>query len=299
MPDRRIGAPSGLRSLLTYNAYRWLARFAEVLPRSAIPVVASVSARVGVVMLPQKRRLVSRHLGRVMGRVATSGEVRSAFAEYVRYWLEALRLPSVPFETVARHVDVEGAEHLERARAQGKGALLALAHLGNWDVAGRWLVESGVPLSVVAERLEPPRLHTWFTDFRRSLGFDVLVNGPAITGEIVSALARNDAVALLCDRDVDGSGRSVEFFGEVTALPAGPAVLALRTGATLLPVGIYADGLRYRLVVQPPVDASRRGEFRDDVARVHADLVSVMESLIEKAPTQWHLFGANWPSDKT
>ncbi len=115
----------------------------------------------------------------------------------------------------------------------------------------------------------------------------------------MKALRANEAVCLLCDRDLDRTGIEVEFFGERTTLPAGPATLSIRTGAPLLPVGCYFTS-RYNghhTIVRPAVPTVRRGGLRDDVARVTQALARELEFLIRRAPEQWHLFQPNWPSD--
>ena len=115
---------------------------------------------------------------------------------------------------------------------------------------------------------------------------------------MVRALRANHAVCLLCDRDLDGGGVEVEFFGERTTLPAGPATLALRTGAPLLPAACYYDGRYHRCEVLPAVPVERRGRLQDDVTRVTQDLAGRLEDLIRAAPQQWHLLQPNWPSDR-
>ena len=106
-------------------------------------------------------------------------------------------------------------------------------------------------------------------------------------------------VCLLCDRDLDHTGVEVEFFGERTTLPAGPATLAIRTGAALLPTAVYFTP-RYNGhhgLVRPPIKIQRMGGLREDVARVTQLLARELEFLIRRAPEQWHLFQPNWPSD--
>jgi KDO2-lipid IV(A) lauroyltransferase len=105
-------------------------------------------------------------------------------------------------------------------------------------------------------------------------------------------------VALLCDRDITGTGVEVDFFGEKTTLPSGPAVLALRTGAQLLPSAVYDRGRIHHGVVRPPVPVERRGSFRDDVARITQLIAYELEDLIRAAPEQWHMLQPNWPSDR-
>jgi phosphatidylinositol dimannoside acyltransferase len=115
---------------------------------------------------------------------------------------------------------------------------------------------------------------------------------------VLRALRANRVVCLLCDRDIAGDGVEVEFFGERTTLPAGPATLALRTGAPLLPVAVYfRPHGGQRGWVQAPVPAERQGRLRDDVVRVTQALAGRFEQLIRKAPEQWHLLQPNWPSD--
>ncbi len=105
-------------------------------------------------------------------------------------------------------------------------------------------------------------------------------------------------VCLLCDRDIGGGGVEVEFFGERTTMPGGPAVLALRTGAALLPTAVYTGpGISHSAVIMAPVPTERTGSLRRDVARVTQLVAHDLERLIRRAPEQWHLFQPNWPSD--
>ena len=121
--------------------------------------------------------------------------------------------------------------------------------------------------------------------------------GPAAGAAVLKALRANELVGLLCDRDIGGGGISVEFFGEQTTLPAGPITLALRTGAPVLPTAVYFDGRGHRGVVRPPLDMTRQGSLREDVARLTQVLAGELEILISAAPEQWHVFQPNWPSD--
>jgi KDO2-lipid IV(A) lauroyltransferase len=195
---------------------------------------------------------------------------------------------------------VDGYQHVVDGLAAGNGVILALPHLGGWEWAGRWLVDQGHGLTVVVEAIDPPELFEWFVDLRSRLGMRVVPLGPAAAREVVMALKRNDVVCLLCDRDLQRNGIDVEFFGEQTTIPAGPATLALRTGAPLLPTAVYfterTDG--HYGVVRPAIPTERSGEgLRVDVGRVTQALAAELEHLIRRAPSQWHMFQPNWPSD--
>jgi KDO2-lipid IV(A) lauroyltransferase len=250
----------------------------------------------------ERRAIIARHLQRV--NPALTGwrlrqAVQDAFDSYARYWIDGLRLPSLSSRTVAAGFTSEGFEHVADAIERGTGAMLALPHLGGWEWAGRWLADSGYTTTVIVERIDPPELFDWFVAWRRELGMNVVPLGPEAGRAALQALRANEVVCLLSDRDIKRSGVEVEFFGERTTLPAGPATLALRTGAPIVPVGVYftrrVNG--HHAVIRPPVPATRDGSLREDVARVTQGLAHELEVLIRRAPEQWHLFLPNWPSD--
>lgn len=192
----------------------------------------------------------------------------------------------------------QGLDHVIRAREAGSGVIIALPHLGGWEWAAFWLATiENVPITAVVESIEPPELFEWFVAFRRSLGMNVVGLGPEAGSASLRALRANQILCLLCDRDIGGGGIEVDFFGERTTLPAGPATLAFRTGAPLLPTAIYFDGESHRAVVEPPLPVERHGSLREDIARVTQDLAHALEGLIRVAPEQWHLMQPNWPSD--
>ena len=177
--------------------------------------------------------------------------------------------------------------------------ILALPHLGGWEWAAFWLAESkGRKVTAVVEPVEPPELAEWFVGLRRDIGINVVPLGPSAGTECVRALKANDILCLLCDRDLAGGGVEVEFFGERTTLPGGPATLALRTGAPLLPDRRL---LRRHRPPRPRAPAPRRSSGRASCAttwpaspRTSPD---ELELLIRRAPDQWHLMQPNWPSD--
>ena len=159
---------------------------------------------------------------------------------------------------------------------------------------------TGHPVGVVVERLEPADVFEWFVRYREKLGMRVIPAGPGAAAECAQALGANRILCLLWDRLISGtSGVEVEFFGERTLLPAGPATLALRTGAALLPVAVYfkVRSDRHVAIVRPPVPPERRGRLRADVQVMTQALARELEWLIRRAPTQWHMMQPNWPCD--
>jgi KDO2-lipid IV(A) lauroyltransferase len=248
-----------------------------------------------------RRRQVERNLRRVTRGALDDSELRRAsgrlFANYGQYWHEMFRLRGAGHDLEAA-TDSEGYEHIARPQAQGRGVILALPHLGNWDAAGAWLAGRGHALTVVAEPLEPVELFEWFAQERRALGMEVVPLGPSAAGAVLRALHGGRVTALVCDRDLTGDGVPVELFGERTTMPGGPAVLAFRSGAPILPVGIYfRPGARRLVRILEPVPAERQGSLRDDVRRVTQDLARRFEALIAAAPEDWLIMQPVWPHD--
>jgi phosphatidylinositol dimannoside acyltransferase len=292
--------PNPIGARVSYLAYRAGAEIARAVPAVVARPAARVIGQALALAMPVRRRQVERNLRR-----ASSGElqglalqraVSETFGSYGRYWLELFRLPNELGGEL--ELDIKGYEHVEAGIERGSGVIIALPHVGGWDFAGAWLAAQGLPPTVVVEPVEPPELFEWFAGVRRALGMTVVQLGPEAGKAVLQALRRDEVVCLLCDRDLVGDGIEVEFFGERTTLPAGPATLALRTGAPLLPTAVYFGPQGgHHAIVMPPVPAPREGRLRDDVGRVTQELAHRFEELIRASPEQWHLLQPNWPSD--
>jgi KDO2-lipid IV(A) lauroyltransferase len=217
---------------------------------------------------------------------------------YGRYWVDTFRVPSLSLDQLERGLAFTGREHLEAGLAAGRGVILALPHLGGWELAGAYVARMGDPITVVVEELQPPEAFRWFVGLRQAMGMTVVAADAKAGTAVARALKANHVVCLLCDRDLAGTGVPVDFFGERTTLPAGPATLALRSGAPLVPIAVYASGRAHEAVLRPPLDTTRHGALRADVARITQAMASELEVLIRRAPDQWHLLQPNRPSDR-
>jgi lauroyl/myristoyl acyltransferase len=252
-------------------------------------------------MLGRRKAVLSFNLRHVLGQATSARELRRAvrggFISYGWYWAETLRLQATTPAELESSVSIQGLEHLERALARGRGAVFAVPHLGNFEVGAARMAAIGHPLTVVVEPLDPPELFEWFCSVRRAGGMRTIPLGPNATAQVIDVLRANGAVALVCDRDLGGRGVAVELFGAPTTLPGGPATLALRTGAALLPAAAYDEpGGRHRVVIRPPVETSRQGRVDEDVARITRQTACELEEIIRAAPEQWHVFVPCWPS---
>lgn len=253
--------------------YPAAAAAAARLPAAAVEPLARVLGYVAAVLLPGRRRMIQRHLRRASSDTLRGPALRRAAAaslqSYARYWIETFRLERESPASLDARFDVDGIGHLAAAVAEGRGAVVVAPHLGGWDAAGAWLARRGYAVTTVAEHIEPPRLYDWFVARRAELGIETIPHGSDTLRALGAALARGGVVALLCDSDLGRRGVGVDFFGERTTLPAGPAKLALQSGAPLLAAAVYQlPGGRLRGVVCPPIPVTPTGRLRDDVSHV-------------------------------
>src|SRR5580658_1743727 len=277
------------RAQLKFRTYTTLAAALRNAPE---PVGRAVAAVVGEVMAMKKgetQDLATAHLRRVLSHssnatdtaldpVALRRLTRRAYRAYARYWVEGARLPALSRDLVCSRMLVDGFDNLRSAMERGKGVVMALPHIGSWEWGGAWLDAVGYPMISVAERLEPPELFDWFIEQRRAMGLEILPLDTTSSAVVLKALRSGRLVGLLCDRDLVGNGVPVEFFGERTTLPAGPATLALRAGAALLPTVVYSGpGQYHTAVIAAPLDTERHATLRKDVARLTQEIAMHFE----------------------
>ncbi|GHF09969.1 lipid A biosynthesis lauroyl acyltransferase [Streptomyces werraensis] len=225
---------------------------------------------------------------------------RAGMRSYLRYWMESFRLPAWSPERIADSLTVEGLHHLHEGMAAGKGVVLALPHLANWDLAGAWVTTKlGVPFTTVAERLKPETLYDRFVAYREGLGMEVLPHsGGSAFGTLARRLRDGGLVCLVADRDLSASGVEVSFFGHAARMPAGPALLAQHTGARLLPVTLWYDEppvMQGR--VHPPVEVPASGTRAEKTSVMTQALADAFATGIAEHPEDWHMLQRLWTED--
>jgi KDO2-lipid IV(A) lauroyltransferase len=212
--------------------------------------------------------------------------------------MEAFRLPSQSRERLLTDFRLEQFDELKTVLAEGRGAILALPHMGNWDAGAAFVVSNGLPLVTVAERLKPEAVFERFVAYREKLGMEVipLTGGQRAPLDVLAEKAEQGyAVALLADRDLSSRGVEVRFFGGRTRMPPGPALLALRTGAPLYAVDIWFTADRtvasmHRIEIPAPDEAAL--DIR--VKLVTQRLADAFEIGIAEHPQDWHMLQKLW-----
>ncbi|TNY35894.1 phosphatidylinositol mannoside acyltransferase [Thermomonospora catenispora] len=251
-------------------------------------------------------RQLEKNLCRVLGKEAVDEEVRllsrRAMRSYMRYWMEVFRLPEISRERILNDMIVSGHERVFATLDAGRGVVLALPHMGNYEQAGAWVTLHGYSFTTVAERLRPESLFDRFLAFRESLGFEVLPLGGGSTGAMAfGTLARRlragRLVALVADRDLTAGGLEVEFFGRPARLPAGPAALAVQTGAALFPVTLWYEGDKWAARVHEEIPVPDTGDRKEKVRAMTQRLALAFQEGIAEHPEDWHMLQKVWVED--
>jgi KDO2-lipid IV(A) lauroyltransferase len=219
--------------------------------------------------------------------------MREAMSSYMRYWCDTFRSPDWSRERIFQTVTVEGEELLTSPMRDGTGVVVALPHAGNWDHAGSYFCAMGFPLVTVAERLKPEALFNKFLEYRQNIGMEVLALDSRSIATLMQRSREGSLIALVADRDLSKSGVEVTFFGYPARMPAGPALLAIRTGIPLITayVSYTSTGIHIQFnSVEIPVSGSEEEKISQVVQRC-ADLFA---KGISSAPQDWHMLQRIW-----
>jgi KDO2-lipid IV(A) lauroyltransferase len=225
---------------------------------------------------------------------------RAGMRSYLRYWMESFRLPAWSKERIKSGFDPKDLHHLTDGLAVGRGVILALPHMANWDLAGAWVTTKlRTPFTTVAERLKPETLYDRFVAYREGLGMEVLPHsGGTAFGTLARRLRDGGLVCLVAERDLSSSGVEVQFFGEATRIPAGPALLAQQTGALLLPVTLwYDDSPVMQGRVHPPIEVPESGSRAEKTSVMAQALADAFATGIADHPEDWHMLQRLWLKD--
>ena len=294
---------SDLKEELAYRAYATGWAVVRHLPeRTAYRLFQLAADRAWRKRGKSVRRLEA-NLARVLGPSATEEQIRAVSKQgmrnYMRYYCDTFRLETWSRERVSETFRVENEQMLRDMLAEGRGVVLALPHMGNWDHAGAWAATVADGFTTVAERLKPEKLFERWLRYRESIGMEVLplTGGSGTFGGLMRRLKSGGLVCLVAERDLTDSGVPVEFFGETTKIPAGSAALAVATGAALCPVTLwYGEGVQYAKV-WPEIEVPTEGTKQQKIAYLCQRLADTFAEGIAAHPADWHMLQRLWLVD--
>jgi phosphatidylinositol dimannoside acyltransferase len=226
---------------------------------------------------------------------------RATLRSYARYWFEVFRLPVIPIERLVSgmHINAEGEAELFANLKAGRGVLIALPHMGNWEQAGAWVVARGAGSFItVAERLRPESVYEAFVRFRESLGMEVvpLTGSQGPFGIVAQRLRAGGLACIVSDRDLKESGVEVELFGEKARIAA-TAALAVHTGAALLPAATWFEGNDWGAHIYPEIPVPASGTRTEKVAVMSQQLAQAFQAGIAEHPQDWHMLQRVFTAD--
>ena len=220
---------------------------------------------------------------------------REVMRSYARYYLETFRLQIIPDARIlaGMHVNQENIDLTLEHMRNGRGVIYALPHMGDFEQAGRWVILVGAGSFVApAERLKPESVFEKFLAFREGLGMEIVPTsgGPHPFGVMAQRLRAGQLVTIVADRDLSDTGVEVDFFGEKALLPAGPAALAVQTGAALMPVSCWFVGeTEWAAHVYDEIPVPASGTRKEKIAAMTQALAAVFEQAISEHPEDWHM----------
>lgn len=285
---------------MLYRYYRCCEWLASRLPRRVAYAIARVTGVAMFICYRKLRRTLvanQRRLRPGASRRQIAHGARRVAITVAKNYYDLFRLPSMSRDELMAFFDVRGIEHLAEAHARGKGVIIVAPHLGSYNLVPSYVSILGYPTVAVVEHVRDPRLHHYYFRLRENQGVQLLTTGPEDVRNILRALRGGKIVLMLADRNVGTSSDVVTFFGERTMLPAGPALIARRTGAALLPAYSYRTGNTRSVAIGLPalwlpeiIGTVEQQRAADTQAVAH-----VLETIILEAPDQWAILQPVWP----
>jgi len=297
--QRRPAVLARLRPRTIVAGYRlavWLA--GRVPPRVGYPILDASGDFLCLTNVCACRAVVANLARTMAGRPARIRQRagRHVFRHVLRNYYDTFRLPAMSEAEIAGFVRLEGTEHVAAALARGRGAIVVTAHVSSLVVGAQALAQRFGGATVVVEPLDPPELLDLLVAVRGSHALRMVPIGPSLAADLTAALRRSELVFLAVDRDLGAATLSVPFFGRPTPIPSGAAVLALRTGATVLSAftARRRDG-RLRGIVDPPINVTPTGVIRADMLALTSAMAARLEYHIGRYPEQWTVLQRIWP----
>jgi phosphatidylinositol dimannoside acyltransferase len=293
-PLDRLARRSGqIRDVALRRLFRLGWRTAHRIPTPVVSAALAVAARVAVRRPGRHVQTLRRNLALTTGRPVDDRLLRAAVRSHLRNVYEMLALPGWRSEQVLARIETVNEPQMRAAYAS-TGAVVVLPHSGNWDLAGAYAQLTAMPVTTVAEAL-PDEDFAAFVAFRERLGMQVLSHrDPAVIGELLGAVRAGRLVCLLGDRDLAGSGVPVRWAGQPITMPAGPAVVARRSGAALIPIVCQFTPRGMRIVFSDPIP-HRKG--RDGLVAMTQEVADFFVATLARQPEDWHMMQRFFPAD--
>lgn len=287
-----------LRRYVLYYLARCLAFVVYVLPLSVALALADFIGLLAFWVARKYANITLENLQSVFGTQKTEAQIRriarQVFQNIARNSVELVRFPKISKANIDDFLVMEGRQILDRELSKGKGVIIVTGHIGNWEMMAISLRIKGYPGAVVGKRIYFHKYDEYLNSLRRHHDVNILYRDDS-PRKILKILKSGHIVGIVADQDVDSvEGVFVKFLGKKAYTPAGPAVLAKATGASLVPIIMIRDGRRHRMIINEPITLADTGNKETDVVTNTQAWSEVLESYITKYPDQWVWMHRRW-----
>jgi len=220
--------------------------------------------------------------------------VNAGIRSSMRYWCDTFRFPSWSKERLISTTICDNENFLRDPIAEKRGCIVALPHAGNWDHAGAYFCATGIPLTTVAEHLKPEKLFRKFLEYRTAIGMEVLDLNSRSIAVLSQRLRAGKLIALVSDRDLSKNGIPVNFFGKGAQMPAGPALLAIQTGADLITAFVKYEDVGIRIIFEEAIAVPESGSVPEKAAAMTQIMADRFAKHLAVNTVDWHMMQRIW-----
>ncbi len=284
---------------LSYQVLRLSAVVASFLPMRLGYFLADCGGYALFLLSARRRSIIGDNIRRISKVEQDESRVRRdvccVFKNSLKNYFDLTKLSQSHFQNPEGSVTIEGWHHLAKAVTEARGTIIASAHLGNFELAVQFLTARGIKIAIIVEPYDSTAFLRNIAKLRRRNGCRLLPVSMGAIKDGLQLLRRGGTLAITCDRDVQGNGVNIKFFGEETSLPSGAVSLALRTGASIVPVfSVRKSNNRFTIYIEPPLKLIDTGN-RDDIVKANMEsLAAIMERYIRQHREQWVVLKPIW-----
>jgi KDO2-lipid IV(A) lauroyltransferase len=285
-----------------YLLYLFAWKVIGVLPeRSAYKLANAISDQIynkngkGVKRLRSNYQRVMPNISNLQLDKLTKDGMRS----YLRYWFDTFRLNKWSKSRIIETTFVVRENLLRDPIETKKGCIIALPHAGNWDHAAAYFCSTGIPLTAVVEKLKPEAIFKKFLAYRQSIGIEAISHKEKTIPILMDRLNQGKLIALVADRDMSRNGIEVNFLGGIAKMPAGPAILAIKTGSPLVTAYIRYLDKGIEITFDETIRLPVTGTEEEQVKTVTQSMADNFAKRIKDSPVDWHMLQRVWVDEQT
>jgi KDO2-lipid IV(A) lauroyltransferase len=223
---------------------------------------------------------------------------KDGMRSYLRYWFDTFRLSKWSKSRIIETTFVVRENLLRDPIETKKGCIIALPHSGNWDHAAAYFCSTGIPLTTVVEKLKPEAIFKKFLSYRQSIGIEAISHKEKTIPILMDRLNQGKLIALVADRDMSRNGIEVNFLGGIAKMPAGPAILAIKTGSPLVTAFIRYLDKGIEITFDETIKLPVTGTEEEQVKTVTQSMADNFAKRIKDSPVDWHMLQRVWVDEQ-